>query len=110
MLEFACDVLIDIPKFWEFLGEIVAPSLASGALRLAPFFEETTAALAKGPENSPDFSGETMEISIGVTRGGKRDPEKTSLYFAVRTPECWMRIPQGKVDRPKVRFRFGRFL
>ena len=64
MLEFACDVLIDIPKFWEFLGEIVAPSLASGALRLAPFFEETTAALAKGTENSPDFSGETMEISI----------------------------------------------
>ena len=76
MLEFACDVLIDIPKFWEFLGEIVAPSLASGALRLAPFFEETTAALAKGTENSPDFSGETMEISIrgsfanDVSRGG----------------------------------------
>ena len=58
MLDFACDVLIDIPKFWEFLGEIVAPSLASGALRLAPFFEETTAALAKNTENSPDFSGE----------------------------------------------------
>ena len=57
MLDFAGDLVIDIPKLWDFLGEIVAPALSSKALPMAPFFEETTSALRKNEENPPYFSG-----------------------------------------------------
>ena len=67
MLDFAGDLVIDIPKLWDFLGEIVSPALSSGALRMAPFFEETTSALSKNTENDASFSGKSMRI-VRTTR------------------------------------------
>ena len=63
MLDFAGDLVIDIPKLWDFLGEIVSPALSSGALRMAPFFEETTDALRKNTENDASFSGKFTYIN-----------------------------------------------
>ena len=59
MLDFAGDLVIDIPKLWDFLGEISAPALSSGALHMGPFFEETASALRKNTDNNPNFSGKS---------------------------------------------------
>jgi len=45
LLEFAEDLLVDIPKFWDFLAQVVAPTLApSGPLPLAVIRDSATQA------------------------------------------------------------------
>merc|ERR1711992_517191 len=48
LLSSAEDLLVDIPKFWDFLAQIISPVLSSRAIRLT-ILKDSSAELMAGP-------------------------------------------------------------
>ncbi len=53
LLDFAGDLICDIPKFWDYVAQVVAPSVSKGALIAADFFPAAAGVLAKQDDDYP---------------------------------------------------------
>jgi hypothetical protein len=73
ILEFASDMEIDIPKFWQYMGAIIAPVLASGkSLQMSFLLETTKICQEQTPEEG--MKSNTYKYLFGVFEAmGKLD-------------------------------------